>query len=213
MRIISLKPLSVCDTNSYIVASMCNSCVLIDAPADADYIYSQIKQRDLTLKKILLTHGHFDHIGAVADLVDKTKCSVYIHENDLEKLLTGDKKVARYFGNEEVRKVSNVKTFKDGEVIKLDEMKFDVLHTPGHTEGSSCFILDMNIFTGDTLFSRSVGRTDLPGGDTAVLTQSLKKIYDLPGNLTMYPGHMSTSTLDQERHYNPYLRGFGTNLT
>lgn len=211
MRIISLKPLSVCDTNSYIVSSICNNCVLIDAPADADYIYSKIKLHNLTLKKILLTHGHFDHIGAVADLVDKTNCSVYIHEDDLEKLLSGDGKVARYFGNVQVRSVSNVKTFTDHDVIKLDEMKFDVLHTPGHTEGSSCFILDMNIFTGDTLFSRSVGRTDLPGGDTAVLMQSLKKIYDLPGNLTMYPGHMSTSTLDQERHYNPYLRGFGTN--
>lgn len=211
MRIISLKPLSVCDTNSYIVASMCNNCALIDAPADADYILAQIQQRNLTLKKILLTHGHFDHIGAVADLVDKTKCSVYIHENDLEKLLTGDGKVARLFGKDGVRSVSNVRTFKNKEYIKLDEMNFETLHTPGHTEGSSCFILGMNIFTGDTLFSRSVGRTDLPGGDTAVLMQSLKKIYDLAGNLTVYPGHMSTSTLEQERHYNAYLRGFGTN--
>lgn len=210
MRIIKLKPLSVCDTNSYIIASFSGNCVLIDAPADADYILSQIRLNNLSLKKILLTHGHFDHIGAVADLVEKTRCDVYIHEEDLEKLLTGDGHVARYFGKDEVKKVKNVKTIKDDEVIRQDEMQFDVLHTPGHTQGSCCFIIDMNIFTGDTLFARSVGRTDLPGGDSAVLNESLKKIYDLMGNLAVYPGHMSSSTLDEERHYNPYLRGLGS---
>ena len=181
MKIYRLKPLSVCETNSYIVASEENNCVLIDAPADPDYILGEIESHGLTLKKIFLTHGHFDHIGAVADLVDRTGCEVYIHIMDKPKLT-------------------------DDAILKLDELEFDVLETPGHTSGSVCFICGMNMFSGDTLFSRSVGRTDMPDGSSTALMKSLMKIADLGGNLTVYPGHMNVTTLDAERKYNPYLR-------
>ena len=181
MKIYRLKPLSVCETNSYIVASEENNCVLIDAPADPDYILGEIESHGLTLKKIFLTHGHFDHIGAVADLVDRTGCEVYIHIMDKPKLT-------------------------DDDILKLDELEFDVFETPGHTSGSVCFICGMNMFSGDTLFSRSVGRTDMPDGSSTALMKSLMKIADLGGNLTVYPGHMNVTTLDAERKYNPYLR-------
>lgn len=105
------------------------------------------------------------------------------------------------------RKFDKAIPFGEKDVLTLDELEFDVLHTPGHTSGSVCFISGDNMFSGDTLFARSVGRTDMPDGDTSALINSLKKISELGGNLKIYPGHMAVTTLDEERMYNPYLRG------
>lgn len=207
MRIIRLKPLSICETNSYIVASNENNCVLIDAPADPDYILGEIEKNGLTLKKIFLTHGHFDHIGAVADLVDRTGCEVYISIMDRPKLTDDAGMLASLFRVRGHRNYEGeVQVIAEDDVLKLDELEFDVLETPGHTSGSVCYICGTDIFTGDTLFARSVGRTDMPDGSTTALMKSLGKIADLGGNLTVYPGHMNVTTLDAERKYNPYLR-------
>ncbi len=207
MRILKLKPLSVCDTNSYIVASEKGNCVLIDAPADADYILEQIGLFGLTLKKIFLTHGHFDHVGAVADLVEKTGCEVYIHYKDLPKLTDDNGLLVNFFRLGGVKKFYDAKPFSEEDILTLDELEFDVLHTPGHTSGSVCFIIGTDMFSGDTLFARSVGRTDMPDGNSELLMKSLKKICDLGGDLNVYPGHMTSTTLDAERKYNPYLKG------
>ncbi len=207
MNIFSLKPLGVCDTNSYIVASEKGNCVLIDAPADADYILEQTELFGLTLKKIFLTHGHFDHVGAVADLADRTGCEVYIHEEDLPKLTDDEGLLLKFFRISGVRKFDGAKTFKENDRLTLDELDFDVLHTPGHTSGSVCFIMGTDMFSGDTLFARSVGRTDMPDGDPVKLERSLRKICALRGDMNVYPGHMTVTTLDNERRYNPYLRG------
>lgn len=207
MKIYRLKPLSVCETNSYIVASEENNCVLIDAPADPDYILGEIESHGLTLKKIFLTHGHFDHIGAVADLVDRTGCEVYIHIMDKPKLTDDAGMLANLFRIRGHRNYTGkVNVFTEDDILKLDELEFDVLETPGHTSGSVCFICGMNMFSGDTLFSKSVGRTDMPDGSSTALMKSLMKIADLGGNLTVYPGHMNVTRLDAERKYNPYLR-------
>ncbi len=207
MKIIKLKPLSVCDTNSYIVASKENNCVLIDAPDDADYILEQINSHGLKLKKIFLTHGHFDHVGAVADLYDKTGCEVYIHKNDIGKLTDDSGLLVNFFGIGGVRKFDKAIAFDSDDVLTLDELEFKVLHTPGHTSGSVCFICQNVMFSGDTLFARSVGRTDMPDGNTAQLIKSLQKITQLSGNPNIYPGHMASTTLEDEKKYNPYLRG------
>ncbi|MBR6102866.1 MAG: MBL fold metallo-hydrolase [Ruminococcus sp.] len=209
MRIIKLKPLSICDTNSYIVVSDSGNCALIDAPDDADYIMEQIDILGLDLKMILLTHGHFDHIGAVADLVEMTGCEVYIHGKDLSKLMSGDNMMSRFFGAGTVKTVKKATPISEDDVIKLDELEFDVLHTPGHTSGSVCYIIGDVMFSGDTLFARSIGRTDMPDGDPEVMKQSLAKICGLGGDLKIYPGHMQNTTLDHERHYNSYLTCFG----
>ena len=170
MKIYRLKPLSVCETNSYIVASEENNCVLIDAPADPDYILGEIESHGLTLKKIFLTHGHFDHIGAVADLVDRTGCEVYIHIMDKPKLTDDAGMLANLFRIRGHRNYTGkVNVFTEDDILKLDELEFDVLETPGHTSGSVCFICGMNMFSGDTLFSRSVGRTDMPDGSSPAL--------------------------------------------
>lgn len=209
MRIFSLKPLSVCDTNSFIVASDSGNCVLIDAPDDAEYILEQIEMLGLELKKIFLTHGHFDHVGAVADLVEQTGCEVYIHEKDLQKLIKGDGMLGRFFGVGDPRTVSEALTFDEGDVLTLDELEFDVLHTPGHTSGSCCFLIGDNMFSGDTLFARSIGRTDMPDGDLALMKRSIERLYKLSGEIRVYPGHMSVTTLEAEKHYNPYMCHLG----
>lgn len=207
MDIIKLRPLSMCDTNSYIVASAAHNAALIDAPADAEYILEQLALRGLTLKKILLTHGHFDHVGAVADLAEETGCEVYIHERDITKLNgENEDELFGFFRLRGLRPYGGAKPVGDGDVIKLDELEFDVVHTPGHTSGSVCYILDDVMFSGDTLFARSVGRTDMPDGDEAALMRSMKTIRELGGNLRVLPGHMNETTLDKERSCNPYLR-------
>lgn len=206
MEIIKLRPLSICDTNSYIVASNTGSCVLIDAPADADYILGEISKRHLELKKILLTHGHFDHVGAVADLAERTGCEVYIHEADLPKLSDAEGMLVNFFRVRGSRSFDGALPICDGDIIKQDELEFDVVHTPGHTSGSVCFIIEDIMFSGDTLFQRSVGRTDMPDGDPEKLAASMKTLNDLGGNLRVLPGHMDETSLDDERRYNYFLK-------
>ena len=209
MRIFKLKPLSICETNSYIVASEKNNAVLIDAPADADYILEQLEFYGVTLKKIFLTHGHFDHVGAVADLVEKTGCEVYIHPLDRDKLTDDEGMLANHFRVRGHRTYSgDVTVFTENDILTLDELEFDVLDTPGHTRGSVCFICGNAMFSGDTLFARSIGRTDMADGDMQQMISSLKKIADLGGDLKVYPGHMRSTTLDEERRLNPYLREY-----
>ena len=189
MKVIKLKPLSICETNSYLVISQQNNAVLIDAPFDAPYILEEVKANNCTLKKIFLTHGHFDHIGAVADLVEATGCEVYIHPLDEKMLRTGDEMLATHFRSRGYKSYNGeVKLFTENDILRLDELEFDILET------------------GDTLFSRSIGRTDLEGGNFQQMKKSLHRIAELGGDLTIYPGHMGTTTLDTERKYNPYLR-------
>ncbi len=207
MKIIKLKPLSVCGTNSYIVAGEQGNAALIDAPDDADYILSELQARKLTLKKILLTHGHFDHIGAVSELADLTGCEVYVHEADISKLTDVNGSLVTHFGLNEFNEYKNAKTFKDGDIINMDELEFRVIHTPGHTSGSVCFAVGDDMFTGDTLFARSIGRTDMPDGNISQMMSSLKKLASFNKNYNVYPGHMSATTLEYEKKYNPYMRG------
>lgn len=207
MKVIKLKPLSICETNSYLVISQQNNAVLIDAPFDAPYILEEVKANNCTLKKIFLTHGHFDHIGAVADLVEATGCEVYIHPLDEKMLRTGDEMLATHFRSRGYKSYNGeVKLFTENDILRLDELEFDILETPGHTPGSVCYICGEAMFSGDTLFSRSIGRTDLEGGNFQQMKKSLHRIAELGGDLTIYPGHMGTTTLDTERKYNPYLR-------
>lgn len=207
MEIIKLKPLSVCGTNSYIVVSERGNAVLIDAPDDAGYILGELKAKHLSLKKILLTHGHFDHVGAVSELAEATECEVYVHESDLPKLSDVDMSLVSYFGVNRFRPYDKCKAFKDGDMIKMDELEFRIIHTPGHTSGSVCIVVGDVMFSGDTLFSGSIGRTDMPDGNIMSMVASLKKLSELDKNYIVYPGHMSQTTLDDEKAFNPYMKG------
>lgn len=209
MRVFKLKPLSLCDTNCYIVVSEKGNAALIDAPANADYIMEQLAFYGVTLKKILLTHGHFDHIGAVADLAEKTGCEVCIDIFDKNKLTDEAGMLASFFRVRDCKKYTGeVTLFDDGDIIELDELEFRVIHTPGHTSGSVCFLCENYLFTGDTLFAKSCGRTDMPDGDPRAMRKSLARIAGLSGDYHIYPGHMVTSMLKEEKLYNSYLKEF-----
>lgn len=206
MEIYMLPPLSICDTNSYIVASDAKNAVLIDAPDDADFILEQIEKRGLTLKKILLTHGHYDHIGAAAQLKEKTGCEVCIHTLDRQKL-TDEEESRAIFHSLEINfvKCHDSAPLNDGDVIEQDELRFTVLHTPGHTQGSVCYIIGDIIFSGDTLFRETIGRTDFPGSSGVQMAASLHRLAGLEGDYTVYTGHGYPTTLDHERKHNRFM--------
>ncbi|NLZ46219.1 MAG: MBL fold metallo-hydrolase [Clostridiales bacterium] len=208
MKVFKLKELSVFGTNSYLVISNDGNGALIDAPADAEYIMNFASEKKCRITKILLTHGHYDHIGASGAIQEKTNCKVYIHQNDKDKLSDGDSDLASIFNLPKLTPPKVIETVKDDDIIKLDEVSFKVIHTPGHTCGSVCYVLDSNdiIFSGDTLFRLSIGRTDMPGGDYPTLVRSLKKLSKLDKNYTIYPGHMDKTTLDFEKINNPYFK-------
>ena len=205
MKIIKLKPLSEIGTNSYIVETDSKNAVLIDAPDDAGFIISQLRQSELTLKKILLTHGHIDHTGAVCDLAEKTGCEVYIHSADITKLYDADLSLSNYLGIP-LKPYKNAKALSDGDIITQDEIKFEVISTPGHTSGSVCYISGDVMFSGDTLFYRSVGRTDMVDGDSETLIKSLKRLKEIDYDYTVYSGHGAPTSLAYEKAFNPYMR-------
>ncbi len=204
MEIIRLFPSGDIAVNTYIVHEN-GAAVLIDTPFAPDEALDVLKENSLTLKKILLTHGHFDHIMSAQKLKDITGAEIFIHENDLPCLSDNTKNAGRYFGFE-APAVKSAVSVKDGDVITEGGMSFKVMNTPGHTDGSVLYITDSVIFSGDTLFCRSIGRTDVIGGNPAAMKQSLKKIAAVEGKYEIFPGHGGISTLDDEKLYNVYLK-------
>ena len=183
-------------TNCYIIHDEASKrCCIIDPGYDADFILEKLDALGLTPDAILLTHGHFDHVGAVKELAAETQCDVYIHPEDLSMppMMTAG---PLYY----------TKTYAEGSQLKLAGLEITVLHTPGHTPGSVCLLAETAIFSGDTLFQGSCGRTDLPGGDWATIVKSLKRLAALEGNFWVFPGHGPSTTLRDEKKYNPYMR-------
>ena len=183
-------------TNCYIIHDEASkTCCVIDPGYDADLVLSKLDSLGLTLEAILLTHGHFDHVGAVKELAAETGCAVYLHPEDLTMppMMTAG---PLYYTN----------TYAEGTRLALAGLDITVLHTPGHTPGSVCLLVENTIFSGDTLFQGSCGRTDLPGGDWATITKSLHRLAALEGNFWVYPGHGGSTTLRDEKKYNPYMR-------
>ena len=182
-------------TNCYIIHDETSTkCCVIDPGYDADLILDKLDSLGLSLEAILLTHGHFDHVGAVKELAAETGCDVYIHSSDLTMppMMTAG---PLYY----------TKTYAEGSQLNLAGLEITVLHTPGHTPGSVCLLCGTSLFSGDTLFQGSCGRTDLPGGDWATILQSLKRLAGIEGNFWVFPGHGGSTTLRDEKKYNPYM--------
>ncbi len=191
-------------TNCYIVwKDDSPDCAVIDPGCSPDILLSAVSALGKTLSAILLTHGHFDHVGAVEALVEKTGCALWMCESDWSQF---PNPVNRFYYPLANCDFTEVRFCEDGERIRVGTLCFDAIATPGHTWGSMCFRCEDALFTGDTLFQASVGRTDLPGGDADTLMESLERLKELPENLTVYPGHGGTTSLDHERNHNPYLR-------
>lgn len=204
MKIISMT-LGELGTSCYLVASNKANAAMIDPAGNADRIISALEKNKLTLKMILLTHGHFDHTGAVSDLVSITSAKVYIHKNDACMLDNTNKNVAYLVPGFVYKPFSADVLLSDGDTICLDEIEFKVMLTPGHTAGSVMYFAENCIFSGDTIFEGSVGRTDFYSGDFTAQRDSLKKIAALEDDYIIYPGHGGSTTLNQEKKFNPYL--------
>ncbi|MBO6230224.1 MAG: MBL fold metallo-hydrolase [Ruminiclostridium sp.] len=202
-----LSPLA---TNCYIVPTGAGEAVVIDPADDEEKILDTAAKAGLAIKKILLTHGHFDHIGGAAYIKEQTGAPIYIHKADTE-LLTDPVKALAFFcpGKPFVSCEPDV-LFDNGDVIKQGSLEFTVMSTPGHTAGSVCFLCsDGNgndiMFAGDTIFKDSIGRSDGYSGDPEVQLRTLDKLKELEKDYIIYPGHGESTTLSAEKRYNPFL--------
>ena len=190
-------------TNTYIVENE-TRCVIIDPGYEPDTILDYTVQNGLTVDAILLTHGHFDHVGAVERIVEATGCALWMSESDWSQLPSP---FMSYFYPIANCDFTQVQFCEHNEEIIAAGLTFRVLEKPGHTYGSVCYLCGNALFTGDTLFAGSCGRTDLPGGDTNCMTESLAFLRKLDFAGTIYPGHGPVSTLSYEQETNPYLKG------
>ena len=200
---ISCLPLGSYQTNCYIVwGENAKTCTVIDPGYAPERVLDETRRLGLAIEAILLTHGHFDHVGAVEALVEATGCSLWMHEGDYSQFPNPTNAFFYPLANCDF---TEVQFCEEGQVIHAGGLDFTVLSTPGHTWGSVCYRCGDALFSGDTLFAGSCGRTDLPGGDTATLRRSLQRLRALPDALAIYPGHGGSSTLGKEKGFNPYL--------
>ncbi len=198
--------LGVMPTNCYFLTDEETSeTAVVDPAASAETIIKKMKDRNLFLKYIILTHAHFDHMMALEQLRDNMKVPVYVHELDAPAMIYPEQSYMKQFGGVNYVCRPAERLLKDGEILMLGRSEIKIMHTPGHTMGSICILFDSNIITGDTLFRDDIGRYDLYGGDYYQLLQSLKKLAGLEGDFKIFPGHGSTTRLSHERKNNIYL--------
>lgn len=179
---------------------------VVDPGASAERLAGEIQNKGYRPVAILLTHGHFDHAGAAEELAKQLHVKIYAHEAEKDTLESPQNNVSVMIGRPESYHADIY--VKDEEVLTLAGFELKVLHTPGHTAGGCCYYISKEdaLFSGDTLFCQSVGRTDFPGGSMSRIVRSIKeKLLELPGYTKVYPGHMEATTIEQERQWNPYL--------
>ena len=188
--------LGLYQTNCYIVHKEGSSkCLVIDPGYDANTILNRAALLGLEIEAILLTHGHFDHVGAVRQIAADTDCQVYLQENELS--LPGAMTNGPLYYTD---------LYPETGTLNLAGLDIKIIKTPGHTPGSVCLLIGDALFSGDTLFAGSMGRCDFPGSNIFDMRKSLKKLYNLAGDYRVLPGHAESSTLEHERKTNPYLR-------
>lgn len=188
-------------SNTYAVTEDGVNAVVIDPCSP--FVLSSLSRSALECRAVLLTHGHFDHVGGCASL-QSVGADIYCNEREKELIFSPE--YLGLFGGVTVSRFKVTHTLKDGDELALCGLSFKVMHTAGHSAGSSCFVLGNAIFTGDTLFNCGIGRCDLYTGNFSELVKSVKRLYALDGDYTVYCGHGEDTTLDYERKNNPFVR-------
>lgn len=195
-------------TNTYIVTDgESGECAVVDPAIESDELFASLENKNM--KYILLTHGHFDHIGGVNAIKEKTGAKVVIHKKEKPFLSEISLNLFTWkYQHEHMKTIKPDILTDDGTELPFGDSVIRVMHTPGHTMGGVCYIIENGrvIFTGDTLFNLSAGRTDLPTGNPREELMSLAKIGDLEGDYAVYPGHDASTTLQFERENNRYMR-------
>lgn len=195
------------ENNNYLlIDEKSKDAVLVDCSHYDLKIKSFLDENGATLKYIILTHGHFDHIMGVAKMIKDTGAKLFLHSGD-DLLLKDVNSFTFMLGLPSVEVPEVSQYLKDGDIITLgDNIQIKVIHTPGHTKGGVCYLVDNMLFSGDTLFKESIGRTDLEGGSFAELEASIKKkLFILPDDLNVYTGHGQMTTIGHEKKYNNCL--------
>ncbi len=203
LKTITVGPLGV---NCYLIAcEKTKAGAVIDPGDDAPIILNAIQENNLDMKYILLTHGHVDHLAHLTKIKQETGAQFLMHSQD-EFLLKGLFAQALMFGLSNPGNPKPDRFLSEGEIIALGELQIKVLHTPGHSPGSVTFYVEDKLFVGDLIFSGSIGRTDLPKGDYQTLIDSVqKKIFTLPDETKIYPGHGSNTMVGLEKAINPFF--------
>lgn len=193
------------NNNTYLVVTNENNGILIDPGCDLNRIDNMIKEEDVNLKYIFLTHGHFDHIATAKDFIKKYNAKLVVSKNDAEMICDETKCLAYMF----TRNFSPLKAdieISDGDEIAVDELLFRFIETKGHSKGSVCIVCGDTVFTGDTILEHSVGRTDFYGGDAKEMMLSLRKIKEFPDDFKLLCGHGEQTTVKTEKAVNVYLK-------
>ena len=187
------------ETNCYVVTDEATlDCAVIDPGDESNTILDYLEDNRLHCRAVILTHAHFDHVGAVEAVLEATGAKFYMCERELETIRTR--------GSGAFKPPEGTVYYDDGDVVEAGSLRFEVIATPGHTTGGVTLRCGDALFTGDTLFRGSCGRTDFPGGDMTTQLRSLRRLAQLEGDFEVYPGHAECSTLSVERAHNPYMR-------
>jgi len=194
--------------NTYIVEHKASrKAAVIDPGDEGEEILERLAERGITLEKILLTHGHFDHVGAVRTLKERTGAEIHIHADEAERMRTASRQ-GGMFGLEVQDPPAPDVLLREGDLVGLGDQRFQVLHTPGHTPGHVTFLSGEMAFVGDLIFAGSIGRTDLPGGSYDDLIRAVReKIFILPDRTVLFPGHGPATTVGEEKRSNPFFSG------
>jgi len=201
---IKVLPLGDIQVNCYLVSTE-KSALVVDPGFYSQKVEEFLKENSHKERMILLTHAHFDHIGGAELLRENTGVNIAIGEKENAFLSDPAVNLSGLL-SAPLKPFSADISLKDNETLNIGDLKIKVIHTPGHTSGSVSYLIDDVLFSGDTLFNSSIGRTDFPTGDFAVLSQSIKKLYELDGEITVLSGHGEATNLNYEKMYNPFVR-------
>ncbi len=198
-------PVGQLQANCYLVWDEHRRAVIIDPGDESDHLLRILQQRDLSLCAILLTHTHFDHIMATNALKTETGAPIMVHKAEVPALTDERINLSSMIGFP--YRTAADRLLQDGEEVTVGDLTFTVVHTPGHTVGSCCYAIGDLLFSGDTLFADSIGRTDFPGGSMTVMQESLSKLCTYPDHIVVLSGHGEATTIGREKTHNPFLQG------